>query len=107
MKIMLETTEWSDRTPNHVYVFTDNLNKIMAYVKAGTKQVIKFRQPIDIDRRGRTFVDLDHTVQDQTDPDLREVRGSRGEIYYVSSQGCSCPGFTFRGKCRHLAMIDH
>ena len=39
------------------------------------------------------------------------VKGSKGNIYTVKlSQGmysCSCPGFGFRRKCRHIAEIKN
>jgi hypothetical protein len=32
------------------------------------------------------------------------VEGSKGNIYEVAKDGsnCTCPGFTFRGKCKHV-----
>ena len=39
------------------------------------------------------------------------VKGSKGNIYTVKlSQGvysCSCPGYGFRRKCRHIAEIKN
>jgi len=34
-----------------------------------------------------------------------EVAGSKGSVYYLDiGQGtCTCPGFTFRGACKHIA----
>ena len=105
MKIMLETTQWADQTPNHVYVFNDSMSKIVAYVPAGSKTVFKFKQPIDLDRKGRTFVDLDDTEQD-VDSNTITVTGSKGQRYSLTNEGtgwvCSCPGFNYHGKCRHL-----
>lgn len=40
-------------------------------------------------------------------PDLtvRIVSGSKGQKYQVTGQHkCTCPGFTFRGSCKHLEM---
>lgn len=38
-----------------------------------------------------------------------EVKGSKGDVYTVTKFGnkysCTCPGFTFRGKCRHLEQL--
>lgn len=112
MKIMLETTVWdSPGVPNHVYVFNDSMSKAIAYVRAGTKEVFKFKKPLSIDTRGRTFVDLDDAEPDLPESDVIEVQGSKGAKYFLSkpegSWVCTCPGFTFRGNCRHLAEVDN
>ena len=58
--IYLETTKWDEAgTPNHVYIFTEipknRTAKAIGYVRAGTKEVFKFKNPYTIDLRGRTF----------------------------------------------------
>ena len=111
MKIMLETTVWDDPgVPNHVYVFNDSMSKAIAYVRAGTKEVFKFKKPLSIDTRGRTFVPLDDEPEEQ-DAGTIAVQGSKGETYYLSNEGngwlCTCPGFKFRGNCRHVAEVDN
>ena len=44
-----------------------------------------------------------------TKPKVIEVKGSKGEIYFVtrSSKGmkCTCPGFSFRSTCKHVIGI--
>ncbi len=111
MKIMLETTEWATPTPNHVYVFNDSMSKIIAYVRAGTKEVFKFKKPLSIDTRGRKFVDLDDAVPDQPESTVIEVEGSKGNKYFLSNPGegwvCTCPGFQFRGNCKHLELVNN
>ena len=32
----------------------------------------------------------------------RLVEGSKGQIYRVTGSSCTCPGFTFRGACKHV-----
>lgn len=109
MKIMLETTEWADATPNHVYLFNDSLSHAIAYVRAGTKEVFKFKKPMNIDRRGRTFVELEDSEPEPQNPEVIEVEGSRGAKYFLSNPGegwvCTCPGFTFRSSCKHLDLV--
>ncbi len=110
MKIMLETTVWDSPTvPNHVYVFNDSMTKAIAYVRAGSKEVFKFKNPMAIDTRGRTFVELDDTEPEQPSSDVITVLGSKGETYYLTNEGpdwfCTCPGFKFRGSCRHVAEV--
>lgn len=108
MKIMLETTEWSDPgVPNHVYVFNDAMSRIIGYVKAGTKEVFRFKQPLTIDRRGRTFVELEDDQPQAPKNHQWQFQGSKGAVYTVSKVSeeyiCTCPGFTFRGHCKHVA----
>jgi hypothetical protein len=61
--IQQETTQWaSATTPNHVYVFEGTVGarsaKALGYVRAGTQKVERFRVPMIMDTRGRTFVAL-------------------------------------------------
>lgn len=58
--IYVETTEWQESTQaNHVYVFLEapknRTAKCMGYVRAGTKELFKFKQPMTLDLKGRTF----------------------------------------------------
>lgn len=34
--------------------------------------------------------------------EVRLVQGSNGKVYEVTSHSCTCPGFTFRGTCKHV-----
>jgi hypothetical protein len=33
---------------------------------------------------------------------VRLVKGSNGKVYEVTANSCTCPGFTFRGTCKHV-----
>jgi hypothetical protein len=33
---------------------------------------------------------------------VRLVQGSNGKVYEVTSNSCTCQGFTFRGTCKHV-----
>lgn len=106
MRIMQETTRWEGNTPNHVYVMNDAMTRMIAYVPQGSKQVKKFSQPIPIDTRGRTFVELDGVSAAEPDPEVKVVEGSKGQKYRLVREDdqwqCSCPGFKFRGQCKHV-----
>jgi len=110
MKFYQETTKWSSDVPNGTYLLNDSKSKMYAYIKPGSKSVLKFKNPIRIDTRGRTFVAVKNTfgykIEENTNRKW-QVRGSKGDIYTVeeSENGliCSCAGFKFRGACKHLA----
>ena len=65
MKIMQETTQWPEGSGdcNHIYIFEDykaggRSAKALAYVPHGVDPVQKFKTPLDLDLRGRTFVSV-------------------------------------------------
>jgi hypothetical protein len=116
-----ETSEWLDNTPNHVYFLDDSKSKMYAYVIQGDDEVTKvFKKPIRFDSRHRKFVEVPNiwraefeevklqglTLQEPS----WEFEGSKGAKYTVTlSQGtynCTCPGFTYRGKCKHVDSFN-
>ena len=111
MRIVVETTQWSEGfgdSCNHVYVMNDSLTQAVAYVPRGSKTLQKFKNPLKIDTRGRTFEDLGEATAPE--PDVITRMGSKGEVYYITNEGpdytCTCPGFKFRGSCKHVAEIQ-
>ena len=114
MKWFLETTQWSDNTPNGVYLLDDSKSKMYAFKPRGTGEIKVFKNPIRIDVRGRKFVV--NSVQFRTklkeeEPEGRvwTVKGSKGDVYKVSelngNYSCTCSGFKFRGACKHADSI--
>lgn len=114
MKWFAETTNWKDATPNGVYLLNDSKSKMYAFQPFGTGEIKVFRNPIRIDTRGRKFQLNDVQYQTQVEEEQPEgrvwtVKGSRGDAYKVSesngSYSCSCSGFKFRARCRHVDEI--
>lgn len=112
-----ETTQWEGSTTiNHTYLLEgDNM---IAYMRSQTSVPFYFKKPIRIDKRGRTFERLadnpfeaDWLAQPviaQTNADVREIDGSKGAKYYldVTAKTCTCPGFTYRGTCKHVKELE-
>lgn len=113
MKFYQETTNWRDDIPNGIYLLNDSKSKMYAFIRAGSKSVFKFKNPIQIDTRGRTFKEVKNTfgykLEAENDNPKWQVRGSKGDVYTVerteNGLSCSCTGFKFRGKCKHLTQI--
>jgi len=109
MEALLETTVWPDsKTPNHVYLL-DGTN-LVAYIKKGESTPFYFKNPIkNFDRRGRKFT----TVKPNPFTKVKEkstiikVTGSKGSVYSLDTEDktCTCPGFTYRGSCKHIAEL--
>ncbi len=105
MRAYKEITNWD--TPNHTYLLDGN--NLIAYIIDGTSSPFYFKNPIKgFDKRGRKFIELDDNPFTVTvSSALREVKGSKGSSYFVNdAEGtCTCPGFTYRGKCKHMETL--
>jgi len=115
MKFFEETTKWSGNGVNHTYLLSDDKSKMFAFISTGTNSVFKFKKPIQISTKGRTFKPVANTFGYVITKEVLvnpswEVKGSKGDVYTVEKTGnglvCSCSGFKFRGKCRHTDAID-
>ena len=106
MKWMQETTEWSDGSnSNHLYLLDGD--NCVAYIKKGTSEHKVFKKPLRFDLRGRTFVFVKEF--NPVKNTHVKVRGSKGEIYEINTEEatCTCPGFKYRGTCKHVAELQH
>lgn len=102
MRAYKETTAWA--TPNHTYLLDGN--NLIAYIKENETEPFYFKNPIKgFSRSGRKFLELtDNPFEVKVSSSLREVKGSKGDSYFVNDieHTCTCPGFTFRGNCKHV-----
>jgi len=102
MEALIETT--GPLFPAHTYLLDGN--NLVAYVKKGETTPFYFKNPIKgFDKRGRKFkpgnITLFNTKKAQNE---RTVIGSSGQVYTLTEDSCSCPGFTYRGTCKHMGQ---
>ena len=106
MEALRETT--GGLFPPHTYLLDGTT--LVAYIKQGETTPFYFKSGIKgFDKRGRKFETVKpNPFKVKASNDTRQVQGSRGQIYTVNdSEGtCTCPGFTFRGTCKHLGAND-
>jgi hypothetical protein len=104
MEALRETT--GGQFPAHIYLLDGN--NLVSYIKVNETEPFYFKKPIKgFDKRGRKFeaVTPNPFKQPQKASNEIKVQGSNGNVYTVDpdAQTCNCPGFTFRGACKHLA----
>jgi len=108
MEALVETT--GSGFPAHTYLIDGNT--LVAYIKKGESEPYYFKQPIKgFDKRGRKFERVTNSVFTlKVEPEiaLKAIQGSKGSVYYVNeAEGtCTCPGYTYRGTCKHLKELD-
>lgn len=109
MKTIKEVTDWD--LPNHVYFVNDSKDKMFAYVKKSTGEIKEFNNPLPFSASRRKFKEINNTwnfIPKEVIPEgfVKIVLGSKGEKYTITEVNgvsqCSCPGYKFRGKCRHI-----
>ena len=83
------------------------------YIKRGTEEAVTFKKPYRFDARRRTFQEVKELGEieiDQVRSEKWEFTGSKGDKYIVQKMDnmlkCTCPGFTFRGDCKHVKQIE-
>ena len=109
MKLVMETTVFSDsKMPNHSYMLND-AGIAIGYRKFSAGEVVRFRTPLRLDIRGRTFKLVDDLGSDAvSSSNIVEVAGSGTNVYSVDldRKQCSCTGFKYRGECKHIAIAE-
>ncbi len=120
MKYFQETTDWGSATAkNHIYYLSDDRSKMVGYIKYGTVNLFKFKQPISFYTKGRQFEVLktkgeaDSVYFTKTETFVPKaaiiVQGSNGKEYHITKIGnkysCTCPGFAFRHVCKHVTEL--
>lgn len=103
MLAVRETT--GGQFPPHVYLLDGTT--LVAYIKVNETEPVYFRNGIrGFDKRGRKFQTVEpNPFKLQRKSNAITVTGSKGQQYSVDPEAktCTCPGFTFRGACKHLA----
>jgi len=104
MEALRETT--GGQFPAHIYLLDGN--NLVSYIKSGETEPFYFKNPIKgFDKRGRKFaIVTPNPFKVKTQSNLIKVKGSKGNEYTIDTdaQTCNCPGFTFRGSCKHLGQ---
>jgi hypothetical protein len=116
MEALRETTDWA--SPNHTYLLDGN--NLVAYIKLGETDAYWFKKPIKgFDKRGRKFEPVEPNPfkdwakllkahVEVVDPSVKRVQGSKPNTWYevnLQNNTCTCPGFTFRGSCKHVKEL--
>jgi len=111
MQAMKETTVWENSAQtNHIYLLDSD--KMLAYIRKGTEEEFWFKNPIRIDKRGRKFEPVEpnpFSTPVEPMPWIKQVAGSKPGVFYTvntDENTCTCPGYTFRGACKHTKELE-
>ena len=113
MEAFKEITVWEDGNTNINHTYLLDGDKMVAYIRRGTDEPFWFKSPIRISKSGRKFEKVTDDIFNMsmnvfTPSNTREVTGSKGQTYIVNldENTCTCPGYTFRGDCKHIKELE-
>ena len=108
VQVLEETTKW--KYPNHIYVLNSS-GKMLGYhsVQHGWQV---FNRPLLFEKRYRSFKKIDmplpaqlQDAKDELPAGAVKIVGSRGAVYIIHEGTCTCSGFKWRGKCKHIQEV--
>lgn len=102
IRILKEVTDWGTENVSNGTYYVNEHGQLVAYMPKGGAYK-EFNKPMkQFSTSRRKFKELG-TIDngDSGTP----VKGSKGNTYYVKEGKCSCPGFKFRQRCKHLLEV--
>lgn len=96
IEILQETTDWGNQpVANGIY----HVNGAGQLVQHNDKV---FMNPIkQFSKARRTFKKIGERPEAISNR-AKIVIGSKGQEYIIEDDKCTCPGFKFRGECKHV-----
>ena len=88
IEILKEVTDWGDHVISNGYYHVNRQTPMKHFSKSRRK-----------------FVKIGD-YQEKGSLGGVAVQGSNGNTYYVADNKCSCPGFKFRGDCKHIKQLE-
>lgn len=104
IQILQEVTDWGKFKVNNGIYHINGAGSLVAYqVNVDAKLQVLKSPSKQFSKSRRKFVKLGERPEELASHVI-EVKGSKGNVYYVDTEKntCTCPGFTFRGTCKHI-----
>ena len=102
IRILQEVTDWGYENVSNGTYYVNEHGHLVAYMPKGGSYK-EFNKPMkQFSTARRKFKELG-TIDSKNSG--TPVKGSRGNTYYIKDNKCTCPGFKFRGACKHLNEV--
>jgi len=103
--VLQEVTDWGKYSVNNGIYHVNGAGQLVAYKPTDKSKLKTFTNPIkQFSKSRRKFVQLDQ-YQEKLADDVIVVQGSNGNTYTIQDGKCSCPGYTYRGDCKHVKSL--
>ena len=125
MEIIQEITVWNCeyKVPNNIYLL-NKAGKLIAYIKEGEDNINQLKSPMAFDKARRKFNKIQHDglsklIKDEKQDNTKRIIPKNVQLFNVNSNdrdytvevtdnryfSCTCIGFGYRGKCKHIDAV--
>ena len=125
MEIIQEITVWNCeyKVPNNIYLL-NKAGKLIAYIKEGEDIINQLKNPMTFDKARRKFIKIQHDglsklIKDEKQDNTKRIIPKNVQLFNVNSNdrdytvevtdnryfSCTCIGFGYRGKCKHVEAV--
>ena len=104
IQILREITDWGNQQISNGDYYVNSHGYLIGYMPQG-KAYKEFKTPIKQFSKSRRKFKLIGEWPEELPDGAITVKGSNGNTYTIVDNKCSCPGFKFRGSCKHLAQV--
>tara|TARA_R110001592_G_scaffold122423_1_gene329198 strand:- start:11733 stop:12056 length:324 start_codon:yes stop_codon:yes gene_type:complete len=102
IEILQEVTDWGKYKVNNGIYHINSSGSLVAYQTNEESKLQVFKSPSkNFSKSRRKFVKIGERPE-ELDKDVIVVKSSSGKTYTITNGNCSCPGYTFRGNCKHV-----
>ncbi len=104
IEILQEVTDWGKYKVNNGVYHVNSAGKLVAYQVNQDSEVQVLTKPSNLfSKSRRKFVKIGKRAE-ELNKNIIKVTGSKGNVYLVDTEKntCTCPGFTYRGYCKHV-----
>jgi len=98
IQVLEETTDWPYKGVYHV----NSSGGLVAFQTTINSPLKKFKNPMKNFSKSYRKFKLIKEYEEEFDSSVITVKGSNGNTYTIQDGVCSCPGYTFRGSCKHV-----
>lgn len=104
IEILQEITDWGKYKVNNGIYHVNSAGKLVAFQPNADEPVQELNVPSTQFSKARRKFKKIGSYPEPKKENVIEVKGSTGNIYYVDTdkRTCTCPGFTYRGNCKHV-----
>ena len=107
IEILQEITDWGKYKVNNGVYHINSAGKLVAFQANIDSPIQELNVPsTQFSKSRRKFKKIGERPDPKTEQDsnIIKVKGSTGKEYIIDldKKTCTCPGFTYRGNCKHV-----